>query len=209
MSSAAALVGKYDCKIAVRASRITRHNLADARWRRVEDSWDNEWTITQSHTQTVYLCTVLGLGHGRQELEYGLGLGHQRGDGMDDSCELRVRSNTWNATDRKHSMYFWTKTAKRADCQPINAISGFWKEQSRVRTRALHFQTPHIYIQWKLFLKTSMSAFQWHRLHNCQRWKFFKPLLKYSTLLMCFENARSFDHWIFHFKNSSAVSATQ
>lgn len=57
MSSAAALVGKYDRKIAVRASRITRHNLADARWRWVEDSWDNEWTITQSHTQTHKWCT--------------------------------------------------------------------------------------------------------------------------------------------------------
>lgn len=43
----------------------------------------------------VYLCTVLGLGHSYQELEDGLGLGHKRGDGMDDSGELWVGFNTW------------------------------------------------------------------------------------------------------------------
>lgn len=43
----------------------------------------------------VYLCAVLGLGHSEQKLEDGLRLGHQRGDGVDDRCELGVRFNTW------------------------------------------------------------------------------------------------------------------
>ena len=50
---------------------------------------------THAHLQTIilYLCTVLGLGHGCQELEYRLRLGHQRGDGVDDRRELGVRFN--------------------------------------------------------------------------------------------------------------------
>lgn len=43
-----------------------------------------------------YLCTILGSGHGYQQLENGLRLGHQRGDGVDDGCEFGVRFNTWN-----------------------------------------------------------------------------------------------------------------
>lgn len=39
----------------------------------------------------VYLSAVLRLGHGRQELENGLRLRHQRGDGMDDCGEPGVR----------------------------------------------------------------------------------------------------------------------
>lgn len=49
----------------------------------------------------VYLCAVLGLGHSHQELENGLGLRHQRGDGVDDRCEPGVRLNTWTNKDKQ------------------------------------------------------------------------------------------------------------
>lgn len=49
----------------------------------------------------VYLCAVLGLGHSDQELENGLGLRHQRRDGVDDRCELGVRLNTWTNKDKQ------------------------------------------------------------------------------------------------------------
>lgn len=43
----------------------------------------------------IYLCTILGLGHSYQELEDRLGLGHQRGDSMDDRCKLGIWFNTY------------------------------------------------------------------------------------------------------------------
>lgn len=70
-------------------------NAAQFGRRSVEDCW--EW----KHTRILYLCAVLGLGHSHQELEYGLRLGHQRRDGMDDRCELGVRFNAWNKQREK------------------------------------------------------------------------------------------------------------
>lgn len=56
----------------------------------------------------LYLCTVLGLGHSYQQLENGLGLRHQRGDGVDDRCELGVWFNTWKITGRLINTVYWT-----------------------------------------------------------------------------------------------------
>lgn len=60
---------------------------------------DDVVQVFQGSTANIYLCTVLGFGHSYQQLEYRLGLGHQRGDGVDDRSELRVRFDTWNTTE--------------------------------------------------------------------------------------------------------------
>lgn len=69
----------------------------------------------------VYLRAVLGLGHGYQKLEDGLRLGHQRGDGVDDRCELGVRFNTWRNKEEK-------KKRKKKLNQKDGWLMGFRKQ---------------------------------------------------------------------------------
>lgn len=128
-----------------------------------------------THTVNLYLCTVLGLGHSYQELEYGLGLGHQRGDSMDDRCELGVWFNSWNTTETRSLINAVLKnpqnntgwnTASRLSV--INAISSSLKRISRKRTEGSHSQTLYNYFQWKILFETSLSAVQKYRWFNCQ-----------------------------------------
>lgn len=82
MSPVVALVGKCDCEI-----NRERHVMQpDFRRHQVDNSGGR--FRGDMDTQVLYLGTVLGLGHRYQELEYGLGLGHQRGHGVDDGGEL-------------------------------------------------------------------------------------------------------------------------
>lgn len=87
-----------------------------------------------THTHIIYLCTVLGLGHSYQELEYGLRLRHQRRDGVDDRCELRVRFHTWNTTDTQQMFKcIWTNPVNSfgwniaSSLSAVDAISGSLK----------------------------------------------------------------------------------
>lgn len=57
--------------------------------REMERKMKKRWLIVE-----LYLGTVLGLGHSHQQLEDGLRLGHQGGDGMDDGGKLGLRSDT-------------------------------------------------------------------------------------------------------------------
>lgn len=50
-----------------------------------------------------HLRAVLRLGHGDQELEDGLRLGHERGDGVDDGGELGVGFDTCRVQDKTGS----------------------------------------------------------------------------------------------------------
>lgn len=76
------------------------------------------WT-ERSPRLELYLCTVLGLGHSDQELENGLGLWHQRGDGVDDRCELGVRFNTWKTTGRLLNAVQETAVSHICELKPL------------------------------------------------------------------------------------------
>lgn len=53
--------------------------------------------------KVAHLCTVLRLGHGDQELEDGLRLGHEGGDGVDDGGELGVGFDTCRVQEASRS----------------------------------------------------------------------------------------------------------
>lgn len=102
--------------------------------------------------------------------------------------------------------------------KPVNAVEQIQKKQHwrlsaiNVISGSLKRIMPDE--NWRLsFPDTSISIFseRCYLKGVCQQLKNIDDLtvLKYSTTLMCFENAKSLDHWIFHFGNSSAVSGTQ
>lgn len=97
-------------KLLVRNSNFVTHTAAEPHWMydaslspNVKQCCETFYTIqitsvlyrrVEKALACSYLSAVLGSGHGRQELENGLRLGHQRGDGMDDRSELGVGFNS-------------------------------------------------------------------------------------------------------------------
>lgn len=124
------------------------------------------------HECIPYLCTVLGLGHSDQKLEYGLGLGHQRGDGVDDGGELWVRFNTCKTTELGQPLI-------QNAAPPVSHQHKFWLFEEKKAEEERSEEVPGD--------ETVSSS-------KNQNDPIVGDVLKYSTTLMCFENVKSLDH---------------